>query len=782
MQGKSAVSKKKHFILFVLLLTGSSAQLAYAQENPTGPQIVIQDRDFSDVSSFALSPDGRRAACGSVFSNLVTFWDITSGQMIRSWPLGIGAGNVSSIAFSSDGRTLLLCRTGRAELWDVATGQMTREFRHEDGAVKAAALSPDGRTVCTGGSDGTLKLWNAETGDAIYTLAGHTKSVESVTFSSDGQKLVSGSMDATVRLWEASTGNLIRTFKEKSTFSFVHSVAISLDGRTIASGLHDKEVSLWDAETGQKSRSLSTPWILAHVAFSPDGHTLLSSSTGSGDRQVILWDVKTGGQIYSISPGGDGPPVAFSRDGKALLTGGESAIELWDGTAGRLRYSMATNGDGEWFSWTPEGFFSGTDWATHTLVHIVDKLKWISINQVYNVYYRPDLVAAKAAGKDISSYSRGLDLENLLHGARGGLPPSVEILSPKSGKSAGRDVQVQVRVTDQGGGVGRITVFNGDSPVVLSDGGTGRGLVVVTAPFTGGGHVYQALLSLRGGTNVVSVSAYNTSNTIESARVSIQLVYESTVVTKPDLYILAVAVTQYRDGNLRLKYPVEDAAALAAAMQKQEGGLYKSVHISALYDEKATRDGLAAAFDEMASIVESDDVFVLYFVGHGVTYDKDGEYYFLPVDFRYTDSSSISAQGISKDDITRGVAEIKAQKSVLLFDTCDSGSFIETPAGRGIEEKTAVDRLARAVGRATIVASSRNELALEGYKNHGVFTYALLQGLSGAADEQNHGYVSVKGLSAYVENEVPDLTYKMAGYEQIPQSLMPVEDFPFAKH
>jgi uncharacterized caspase-like protein len=85
------------------------------------------------------------------------------------------------------------------------------------------------------------------------------------------------------------------------------------------------------------------------------------------------------------------------------------------------------------------------------------------------------------------------------------------------------------------------------------------------------------------------------------------------------------------------------------------------------------------------------------------------------------------------------------------------------------------------VGRATIVASSKNEVALEGYENHGVFTYALLQGLSGAADGQKHGYVSVKGLSAYVENEVPDLTYKMAGYEQVPQSLMPVEDFPFAK-
>jgi uncharacterized caspase-like protein len=72
-------------------------------------------------------------------------------------------------------------------------------------------------------------------------------------------------------------------------------------------------------------------------------------------------------------------------------------------------------------------------------------------------------------------------------------------------------------------------------------------------------------------------------------------------------------------------------------------------------------------------------------------------------------------------------------------------------------------------------------VALEGYEKHGVFTYALLQGLAGAADAEQRGYVSVKGLSAYVENEVPEITNKMAGYEQMPQSVLPAEDFPLAK-
>jgi uncharacterized caspase-like protein len=342
-------------------------------------------------------------------------------------------------------------------------------------------------------------------------------------------------------------------------------------------------------------------------------------------------------------------------------------------------------------------------------------------------------------------------------------------------------VQVQISIKDQGGGIGRVTVFNGDTPVMLSEEGEGRGLQVVPASFSGGGSQYQALLSLGRGTNTISVSAYNKANTIESERASVQLVYQATDVVKPDLYVLAVAVTRYRDGDLLLKYPVADATALAEALQKQEGGLYHTVHVSTLYDQQATREGLSAAFDQLAAQVKPDDVFVLYFAGHGVTYDRDGEYYFLPVNFRYTDSSAIAAQGISKDDITKGVTGIRAQKSLLFFDTCNSGAFLSVPASRGIAEKTAVDRLVHAVGRATIVASSKDEVALEGYENHGVFTFALLQGMAGAADQGKRGYVSVKGLSAYVENEVPELTMKMVGYEQVPQSLLPVEDFPLAR-
>ena len=92
-------------------------------------------------------------------------------------------------------------------------------------------------------------------------------------------------------------------------------------------------------------------------------------------------------------------------------------------------------------------------------------------------------------------------------------------------------------------------------------------------------------------------------------------------------------------------------------------------------------------------------------------------------------------------------------------------------------EKTAVARLSRAVGRSTIVASSKDQVALEGYEGHGVFTYTILLGMGGAAKD-SEGKVTVSGLATYIEETLPKLTYKKWGYEQNPQKSLQGMDFP----
>ncbi len=452
----------------------------------------------------------------------------------------------------------------------------------------------------------------------------------------------------------------------------------------------------------------------------------------------------------------------------------DGAIRYWDANSGALIYSAIASPNGDYLAWTPEGFFSGSEELARDAVYIQDGNTIIDIGQFYELFYRPDLVEAKIAGKDISNYANKINLAALIHG---GLPPEVEFVT-QNGTSSDRDIKIKLRVKDMGGGVGRITLSLDGMPIVLGDGGRGMTVLAEKSPREAASHEYETLITLRGGTNHIELYANNAANSMESRRASLDLVYRNAVVAKPNLHILAIAINKYRDKSLWLNYSIADAEAITTALKAKAGNLYGAVSVNTLYDSQVTKDGFSRAFDALKGNVGSDDVFVLYLAGHGVTNDLDGDYYYIPSDFRYTDSTDIPMMGISKKLILENLSKIQSKKTVLLFDTCNSGSFIDKPATRAMAEKTAIDRLKRAVGRTIIVASSESQVAMEGYEGHGVFTYALLQGLDGAADPGKKGVITITDLCTYIENAVPELTYKKWGYEQIPMKELPTVDFP----
>jgi hypothetical protein len=195
-------------------------------------------------------------------------------------------------------------------------------------------------------------------------------------------------------------------------------------------------------------------------------------------------------------------------------------------------------------------------------------------------------------------------------------------------------------------------------------------------------------------------------------------------------------------------------------------------------DADATIDKLDTVFGEMAKKVEPRDVFVFFLAGHGKT--MDGRYYFLPRDFRYEDSDSIIKKGVDQDRFQAWFARIPARKSILLYDTCESGSLTgERLTMRGIEQVTALEKMTRAMGRTVLSASTEVTPALEGYKGHGVFTYALLEGL-GAADADSNGLIEVTELASYIDQRVPDLSFQAFKWRQVPQMKIMGSNFPLA--
>jgi len=90
---------------------------------------------------------------------------------------------------------------------------------------------------------------------------------------------------------------------------------------------------------------------------------------------------------------------------------------------------------------------------------------------------------------------------------------------------------------------------------------------------------------------------------------------------------------------------------------------------------------------------------------------------------------------------------------------------------------TALGRLTRAVGRTVLTAATDDEPALEGYRGHGVFTYALLDAI-GQADRNGDGVVDVTELAAYVDERVQQVSLEAFKVAQVPQMKIVGSNFP----
>ena len=76
---------------------------------------------------------------------------------------------------------------------------------------------------------------------------------------------------------------------------------------------------------------------------------------------------------------------------------------------------------------------------------------------------------------------------------------------------------------------------------------------------------------------------------------------------------------------------------------------------------------------------------------------------------------------------------IPAQKQLFILDACQSAGALEIVANRGAAEEKAIAQLARSTGSHWLTSAGSDQFASEfGTLGHGVFTYALLQGLQGS--------------------------------------------------
>lgn len=154
------------------------------------------------VASVAFSPDGKTLASGS-WDKTIKLWNLNTGKEIRTLRGHLDL--VSSIAFSPDGQQLASGSKDKTiKLWNINTGKVIRTLTGHDDKVTSVAYirSWDSVTLASGSNDNTIKLWDTATGQEIRTLKKDSGYVYAIAISPDGRTIASGgSADNIIKIW-----------------------------------------------------------------------------------------------------------------------------------------------------------------------------------------------------------------------------------------------------------------------------------------------------------------------------------------------------------------------------------------------------------------------------------------------------------------------------------------------------------------------------------------------------------------------------------------------------
>jgi WD40 repeat protein len=232
----------------------------------------------------ALSHDGSMLAVGDQAT--VRLGAAVPGRPRHARPTGDGW--TIALAFRRDGGALAAAGERSVTVWDLAPGQEGAVMRLELRGIRSLALSPDGRSLATGGQDGSVRLWDLATGRQRFAVRAHVMSETSLAFSDDGRILVSASdCDRVARLWDAATGRALGALRGHT--APVQAVVFAPGGRVLATAGADETVRLWDVASGQERVTLrGSDEPLFALAFAPDGRALAAGDFGA---TVWIWEL-----------------------------------------------------------------------------------------------------------------------------------------------------------------------------------------------------------------------------------------------------------------------------------------------------------------------------------------------------------------------------------------------------------------------------------------------------------------------------------------------------------
>ena len=187
-------------------------------------------------------------------------------------------------------------------------------------------------------------------------------------------------------------------------------------------------------------------------------------------------------------------------------------------------------------------------------------------------------------------------------------------------------------------------------------------------------------------------------------------------------------------------------------------------------DEPPTRNNILTSLKATADATAPDDLLLFYYSGHGD--ERGGESYLVARDGRRL---TLSDTAVPISRIKEMIEQAPARAKVIVLDACHAGA--DVGKGRRTMSEGFIRRVfEQAEGLAILASCKQGQLSYEWRERVcSVFTHYLLHALTGQADRDNKGFVTVQDVSRHVTDGVklwasqhktsqtPTLQYTVAG-------------------
>ena len=340
------------------------------------------------------------------------------------------------------------------------------------------------------------------------------------------------------------------------------------------------------------------------------------------------------------------------------------------------------------------------------------------------------------------------------------------------------------------------TVFNAESANVIQTVTAGIKGKVVTLDLE-----KRERFRLRPGKNVVEISATDNRQQPYYASFVLNVRADEVARTKsspgPAIsyewggrnYALVIGVSRYEfhEGGLSdLEYADADSRSIVDFLKTRSG--FKDSDISYLENENATVENVRAAVDLFLERARENDLIFLFIAGHGAQDPFDPRSLYLILHDSKVTNMPRTALNMSQLQ-TLFTNRLRAKRMVILIDACHSGGVNpgQTSSSRQLERSENntfniyAEKLFGGEGRALLTSSDVNEISEEGKKwggGHGVFTWAVLEGLRGTADLNRDRVITTGELFDFVSGRVRQETNARQNPRALPGTN---RDFPLMR-